>query len=384
MLSRAKFLRLAGLLGGTAAYAAFLQACQKAGLVTTFTAPAAQKPAGTHLPVTEQAEITLESPEDTPTAVETPQPVQTADKNLARVALIKTTDRASGVRRAVGLLGDLPVRGRSIFLKPNFNSSDPAPGSTHPDVLSSLVLLLQEMGASSITVGDRSGMGDTRGVMEDLGIFELGKKLGFETVVFDELPAESWVKFDPPGSHWKQGFYLARPCLDCGALVQACCLKTHRFGGHFTMSLKNSVGMVAKKVPGIRHDFMNELHTTTSQRYKIAEVNSAYQPALIVMDGVEGFSSGGPASGKLIRPEVILAGTDRIAMDAVGVAILRYFGTTRQVSEGPIFELEQIKRAVELGLGVDSPEMIEIVTDDQAGADFAEEITPILVCRAGC
>jgi len=35
--------------------------------------------------------------------------------------------------------------------------------------------------------------------------------------------------------------------LEAEKVVQTCCLKTHRFGGHFTLSLKNSVGLVAKK-----------------------------------------------------------------------------------------------------------------------------------------
>ena len=57
-----------------------------------------------------------------------------------------------------------------------------------------------------------------------------------------------------------------------------------------------------------------------------------------------------------IREGVILAGTDRIAVDAVGVAILRHFGTTPEVSRGTIFEQEQIARAVELGLGIEADE----------------------------
>jgi uncharacterized protein (DUF362 family) len=73
-----------------------------------------------------------------------------------------------------------------------------------------------------------------------------------------------------------------------------------------------------------------------------------------------------------------LAGTDRVAIDAVGVAILRYFGTTPAVSQGAIFEQEQIARAVELGLGVDSPAKIELLTDDPASAAYARQIQEIL------
>jgi uncharacterized protein (DUF362 family) len=72
-------------------------------------------------------------------------------------------------------------------------------------------------------------------------------------------------------------------------------------------------------------------------------------------------------------------GTDRVAIDAVGVAILRHFGTTSQVSAGSIFEQEQIARAVELGLGVQKPEDIELITDDPESKAYAEAITEVLL-----
>jgi uncharacterized protein (DUF362 family) len=234
------------------------------------------------------------------------------------------------------------------------------------------------MGASKITVGDRSGMGETIQVMQSLGVFKLAKELGFDTLVLDELRAGDWVRINPPSNHWKQGFPFAKPCLESGALVQTCCLKTHRYGGHFTMSLKNSVGMVAKLVPGEGYNYMNELHSSPDQRIMTAEINSAYQPALVVLDGVEAFVDGGPDKGKLVRPGVVLAGSDRVAIDAVGVAILRYFGTTPEVANGPIFRLEQIARAIELGLGASSPDQIELVTDDKESKTFSTEILGIL------
>jgi len=79
----------------------------------------------------------------------------------------------------------------------------------------------------------------------------------------------------------------------------------------------------------------------------------------------------------------MLAGSDRIAIDAVGVALLRYWGTTRAVSKGTIFEQAQIARAVELGLGVSGPEQIELITDDAGSAAYAQEIRQILLQGPG-
>jgi len=297
---------------------------------------------------------------------------------MAQVAFVKTQDRAAGVNKALHLLEINSMQGQDLFLKPNFNSADAPPGSTHNDTLSALVRTLQAMGAGRITVGDRSGMGDTRSVMKQKGIFRLADELGFDVVVFDELDASGWEMMQVEGSHWQNGFAVARPVLEADGVIQTCCLKTHRYGGHFTMSLKNSVGLVAKSVPGERYDYMSELHSSPHQRHMIAEINVAYQPALIVVDGVEAFVDGGPDRGKRVAAQVILAGTDRVAIDAVGVAILRYFGTTPAVSQGSIFQQEQIARAVELGLGVDGPEEIELITDDPESAAYAGEIQQIL------
>jgi uncharacterized protein (DUF362 family) len=297
---------------------------------------------------------------------------------MAQVAFVKTQDRAVGINRALDLLEINSMKGKDLFLKPNFNSADAPPGSTHNDTLSALVRALQAMGAGRLTVGDRSGMGDTRSVMKQKDIFRMADELGFDTVVFDELDTSGWEMMQVEGGHWQNGFAVARPVLEADGVIQTCCLKTHRYGGHFTMSLKNSVGLVAKWVPGEQHDYMRELHGSPHQRRMIAEINVAYQPDLILLDGVEAFVDGGPARGKRVDAQVILAGTDRVAIDAVGVAILRYFGTTSVVSQGAIFQQEQIVRAVELGLGVDGPEKIELITDDPESAAYAKEIQQIL------
>ena len=125
--------------------------------------------------------------------------------------------------------------------------------------------------------------------------------------------------------------------------------------------------------------YMNELHGSPYQRHLIAEINAAYSPDLVVLDGVEAFVDGGPAHGTRVNADVILAGNDRVAIDAVGVAILRLLGTNPQVSQGPIFKQDQIARAVELGLGVTSPDQIKFVTDDPESEEFAGKVREILL-----
>lgn len=292
----------------------------------------------------------------------------------SRVAFVKAPTRAEGVRRAVALLGLPSFGGKDGFIKPNFNSADVTPGSTHNDTLHAVVAELRRLGAGQLTIGDRSGMADTREVMERKDVPALARDLQARTVVLDELPDTEWEKVTLPGMHWSRGFAFPKPVLRAGFVVNTCCLKTHRYGGHFTLSLKNSVGLAAKQVPGAGYNYMTELHRSPDQRRMIAEINAAYRPSLIVLDAMQGFTTEGPDRGTLVSPGVMIAGTDRIAVDAVGVALLRHFGTTADVTRGAIFQQEQIARAVQLGLGVAAPDQIQLVTDDAASAAFARQV----------
>jgi uncharacterized protein (DUF362 family) len=349
-----------------AATAAALSACSRSA--RPLPTPTSGRPAATQQPPTSAPSPTAQP---TPAATTAPNPI-------GRVALVRTEDRADGIHRALDLLDLNPVRGKSLFVKPNLNSADPFPGSTHPDTLLSMASELKAMGAEHLTVGDRSGMGDTRAVMRAKGILTMADELGWSTMVLDELGSDDWVRFAADAGHWQAGFALPGPVLAFDGIVQTCCLKTHRYGGHFTISLKNSVGLAAKRVPGEPHDYMTELHNSIHQRRMIAEINSAYAPDLVILDAMEAFVNGGPDYGTKVKPGVILAAADRVALDAVGVAILRYFGTTADVASGPIFDQQQIRRAADLGLGAAGPDQIDIITGDDDSRDFTAPLLDVL------
>jgi len=186
---------------------------------------------------------------------------------MTKVALVSTKNRGEGVREAIDLLELKSFRGKYVVLKPNFNTADPAPGSTHNDTLRSLILSLQQMGAKQVTLAERSGPGySTRSVMEKKGIFKLAQELGFNILNLEEVSPEGWSKIEPRESHWSQGFHFPRIYLEAESTVQTCCLKTHAYGGHFTLSLKNSVGLVPLK----GYPYMGELHSSRYQRQPAA------------------------------------------------------------------------------------------------------------------
>jgi uncharacterized protein (DUF362 family) len=291
------------------------------------------------------------------------------------VSLVKTDNRKNGVKTSLKVLNINPVKGKNVLIKPNFNTADITPGSTHNDTLVVLVEEIWEMEAKSISLGERS-YPPTHEVMEKKGILPILDKLNVKVIDFDNLSDKDWVLFRPKKSHWPNGFRIARPILDAECLISTCCLKTHRYGGIFTLSLKLHVGVV----PTSRHgyDYMRELHGSPHQRKMIAEINEPFKPALIILDGIDAFVDGGPMTGKHAKGEVFLASTDRVAIDAVGVAILKFLGSNENIMKPKIFEQEQIARAVELGLGASSPSEIEIISADKDSREYEGRIVEIL------
>jgi uncharacterized protein (DUF362 family) len=299
----------------------------------------------------------------------------------ASVYLIGAADRSESIQPLLEQADFSGFRGKRITIKANFNSADPYPASTHLDTLQAVAGCIIEREPERLLIAERSGMGNTRQVLAKRGVFGLSEQMGMEVLVLDDLEADGWMRIRSPDLHWKDGFWIARAFSDADGVIQTCCLKTHRFGGHITLSLKNSVGCIARRVPGDPHDYMHELHTSPFQRQMIAEINRYYSVDFVLLDATEGFSTGGPERGKLIRPNLILGGSDRVAVDAVGVAILRLHGSTDEVMRGRIFDLEQIARAAELGIGVQSADAITLVPLDSRGEQCTEEIDQILYER---
>jgi uncharacterized protein (DUF362 family) len=289
----------------------------------------------------------------------------------SRIAVVRTADRKAGIRAALALLDPQGIAGRHVVLKPNFNTADPAPASTHQDTLTQLVAELQERGARRITLGESSGPPATRDVMARKGVFDLARDLRFDVVNFDELPDEGWAAIPAEGTHWPEGFHIPRLVLDAEYLVSTCCLKTHAYGGVFTMALKLSVGLTPKSI-------RRTMHRSPHMRRMIAELNRPRRPDLIVLDGVDAFTDGGPSDGTRARAEVIIAGGDPVAIDAVGVAMLKHLGSTAAIMEHPIFRQDQIAHAAAIGLGAPSPAAIQLVTPDAASATLARSLRSLL------
>ena len=285
--------------------------------------------------------------------------------------MVRTSDRRKGVTEALRLFAPDGIAGKRVVLKPNFNSADPAPASTHPDTLSQLVTELYERGARTVTLGESSGPSGTRHVMEQYGVLDLATTLRFDVVNLDELPDADWTSFGAGGTHWPEGYHLPRLVTEAEYLVSTCCLKTHQYGGVFTMSLKLAVGLTPRPI-------RRTMHRSPDMRRMIAELNAGYRPQLVVLDGVSAFTDGGPSSGELKDGNVVIVGDDRVAVDAVGLAVLKDLGANDAIMSRGIWAQEQLARAVELNLGAQGPGDIELITGDAPSRAYADRLERIL------
>ena len=117
-----------------------------------------------------------------------------------RVVVAREPDRAKAVEACLDALGFTACAGRDVAVKANFNSDDPFPASTHPATLGALLAALGRRGAASLALGERSGMGDTRRVLELTGAAAVVTKAGGLVIVLDDLERDGWRPFT--ADHW--------------------------------------------------------------------------------------------------------------------------------------------------------------------------------------
>lgn len=276
----------------------------------------------------------------------------------SKVYVIKATDRLSGLEDLFSMVDLGFVKGKQVVLKPNFNSASASePASTQDDTIRGVVQAIKAAGCGKIVLAESSGPSGTANVIAGKGTLNLCSELGIEFVNFDTLPQSDWENFNFSGIGWPGGLSIPKMMRSNNAVILLPCCKTHQYGGHFTLSLKLAVGLTPKSR-------RNEMHNTSNIRSWIADINYGFAPDLVVMDALKCFISGGPDTGTEKAPGLFLASSDRVAIDAVAVAVLLREGSN-SMPQKKIFEQDQIARAVEIGLGASSPDEIEIIGNDK-------------------
>jgi uncharacterized protein (DUF362 family) len=257
-------------------------------------------------------------------------------------ALVKNTDDAYALRRAIQLVDGLSFLkpGDSVLLKLALNSPNPFPATTSPFVVQELVALLKEHGAGDVLVGDKSpDWQDTLNCLKETGIYDAAVSAGARIVVFED---EDMIAVQPEkATRWPGGFSMPKIFQDVDHIIVLPTLRTHQLAG-FTMGLKIFVGALPQNDRYAMHRSLYFLES-------IAEISlGAGNVRLSLLDARQGFNAGGPDSGDLIEPGIMIASTNLAAADAVGLALMKATGTTSQLSATPVWEHPTIRRGIQV------------------------------------
>jgi uncharacterized protein (DUF362 family) len=265
------------------------------------------------------------------------------------VAIVRSDSRREGISEAVRLVGGFEsiireVEGE-ILIKPNCNTDDPYPRDTHPDTVRAIAEGLIAYGflADRIVLGETSGRArglPTRQTLKNLGMKRVADDLGIRMVCFEE---GEWVTIRPPGSTaWPNGIKIPRNVYDADRIILTPIMRPHSTAT-FTISLKLAVGML----DSVGREW---LHDGVDHHEKLVELNLAYSADLIVADASRILVDRDLDPSRAVTPGVIIAGSNRVATDAVCVALMKLHGAHR-VSDRPVLDHEQLKIGERLGLG---------------------------------
>lgn len=275
----------------------------------------------------------------------------TAAKNESRdiAAVAYSADIARGIDEVVAKMGNLDFikPGQKVLIKPNVNSDDPAPATTHPQALAEMVALAKAKGAYVI-VGDRSNpQWKTITAMKTTGMYKAAKDAGADEIVgFED---EEWIRVSPEkAANWPNGFRIPERLQEIDHIISLPVLHTHSITGH-SLAIKNLVGLIH---PADRMLF----HASGKPEKMIAEISLAIKPSLTVIDGTRAFIEGGPSKGKVAETKVYIASKDVLTADVFGVAILKKNKAVLRY-DNP-WDSMQISQFLSMRLSLYSPEEI--------------------------
>jgi uncharacterized protein (DUF362 family) len=232
------------------------------------------------------------------------------------LAVARGDDRSANLSAAIQALGGIQTfikHGDRVLIKVNAAFATPPVlgATTHPACVGRLVELCFQAGAGSVAVTDNP-INDPASCFELSGIAPAARKAGARVI----LPAADL--FEPytlaGGQLIRRWPVLGKPLNQVDKVIGMAPVKDHHRSGA-SMTLKNWYGLLG----GRRNIFHQQIHTI------IAELAMMIRPTLVILDGTRTMVSNGPTGGSLAdlkSTRTLIAGTDPVAVDTVGAALL--------------------------------------------------------------
>ena len=224
-----------------------------------------------------------------------------------------------------------------VLIKPNcVMPSEPSTGiTTDSRVVEAIVVHLKTRGVSDITVAEGGNPG-TEKAFELTGLKELSERHGLKLVNINKDEGEV---ITIPDAAALEEVKVSKTVLESDCIINVPKLKIHHMA-QVTLNLKGFMGVIVGKRGRLMHYRLDE---------KIVDLASLFKPRLNVVDGIVGAEMD-EVVGHPVRSNVILAGIDMVATDAVGCAVMGL--DPRSV--------RHVQMAAERSLGIGDPDMIRV------------------------
>ena len=234
---------------------------------------------------------------------------------------------------AIGSLSTFIKPGDRVLIKVNAAFATPPElcATTHPDLLSKMILQCYQCGAKKVVVTDNP-INDPSTAFQLTGLEQATRKSGASLI----LPSQSKfreISLDK-GKLIKNWPVLWEPFHDINKVIGMAPLKSH-FRSGASMTMKNWYGLLG----GQRNIFHQDIHGI------IEELSLLMRPTLVVLDATFTMISNGPTGGSLsdLKPtNQIIISNDPVAADAFGATLL----------EKRLSDLPHIERAFRAGAGL--------------------------------
>lgn len=230
---------------------------------------------------------------------------------MTRVAISSVGDEVDAAFARAMHLSDcegLIRQGDSVLIKPNWNAVGTA-GSTSIGVVQAACRWARKQGAGEVIVGEGPvpvSRAQIEAYLEELGVPESIAEVGARFVLFDD--DEHVLYSDEPDLPPEIG--VARLALEADVLINIPLMKVHSTCVT-TLSVKNLKGCLRPQDKMAFH--------RVGLLPAIVALNRIVRPHINVIDAIEAME-GDHNRGPLVPLGLLIAGRDRVAVDAVGCA----------------------------------------------------------------
>ncbi|MFX0059504.1 MAG: DUF362 domain-containing protein [Candidatus Heimdallarchaeota archaeon] len=241
----------------------------------------------------------------------------------------------------------------NILLKPNLLRAN-KDACTQPEFVEGIIEYLKQSDISMETVKIGDSPGQIRVFASDIakkvGLYEICEKEGLTFVDFEkEVPVKQNIR---DACRLKE-YYVSKAVKDCDLLINLPKLKTHG-EATITGAVKNYWGIIPG---GLKAKFHllgknpNEFGETLADNYAWVVQN---KPKRLIIYDLQRVMQGpmGPVSGPMKKWNLIMVGTDELALDLIALEIGRFNGMKR---------VPHLRSASKRGLGISDFKDIEIV-----------------------